>query len=170
MRKSFAWLICMVFVYVLICASSDNYMKWLTKQRSNQPEILTSDKYTFGDLYGFSFLPQFRFKTVLPNYLPLEKIHHQNGKLDFYILGDSYLYSFFDKKTAHLSTVIIIHIFLYSYYNLLLNTLKLFRSTLYQLLLLILFLVPAYVLSLQHTPFYITFSETYVLTLLSLPS
>jgi hypothetical protein len=101
MRKSFAWLICMVFVYVLICASSDNYMKWLTKQRSNQPEILTSDKYTFGDLYGFSFLPQFRFKTVLPNYLTLEKIHHQNGKLDFYILGDSYLYSFFDKKTEY---------------------------------------------------------------------
>lgn len=101
MRRGFAWLLFILSSYVLICASSDQLMKWLSNNRSTQTEILTSDKYTYGDLYGFSYLPQFQIKTILPSFLkPVENLQVRGGN-DLYILGDSYLYSFFKKSPAY---------------------------------------------------------------------
>ena len=103
MRKFLAWSIFLLFTYLLICASSDSSMKWLNKYRSQQPEILQSDKYTFGDLYGFTYLSQFRIikdtnKVELPN-----KIATSSPSKDLYILCDSYLHSSFDENPNYFS-------------------------------------------------------------------
>ncbi|MFM6947984.1 MAG: hypothetical protein ACKOWQ_03120 [Aquirufa sp.] len=98
MKKIFAWFLFVLFAYVLVCASSDPGMKFLSKLRNHQPEILQSDKYTFGDLYGLSYLPQFR--TIKdPSYVELPTILDTNQRTNnLYILCDSYLYSSFDEN------------------------------------------------------------------------
>jgi len=105
MRKILAWFSLVIFTYVLVCASSDKTMKWLSQQRSLQPEILRSDKYTFGDLYGFSYLPQFRIiKDTSKVELPTNVVVSLPSK-DLYVLCDSYFYSSFVENPRYFSGV-----------------------------------------------------------------
>lgn len=105
MRKILAWFSLVIFTYVLVCASSDSTMKWLSQQRDMQLDVLRSDKYTFGDLYGFSYLPQFRIiKDSRFVDLPSD-LDTNNRNKDLYILCDSYLYSSFDEKSAYFSGI-----------------------------------------------------------------
>lgn len=105
MRKLLAWFIFLLFTYLLICASSDSSMKWLSKYRSRQIELLQSDKYIYGDLYGFSYLP--KFKNIKdPRYVDVPFDEESTSKLnDLYILCDSYLYSSFDENPNYFSGI-----------------------------------------------------------------
>lgn len=98
MKKLFAFLVLLISLYWLVCASSTSGMRWINKLRDKQWTILQSDKYTYGDLYGISYLKEFRIPKE-SGFVPLSK-QYANIPLshDLYILGDSYLYSYFDKK------------------------------------------------------------------------
>ena len=68
MRKSLAWIILIISAYFMFGAHFVASMKWISHLRSQQTELLQSDKYTFGDLYSFANLPQFRFPTNFQNF------------------------------------------------------------------------------------------------------
>ncbi|MHA8051089.1 hypothetical protein V7S79_08220 [Aquirufa sp. ROCK-SH2] len=105
MRRILAWFLFVLFAFVLVCTGSDASMKWINKLSNHLPENLQSDKYTFGDLYGFTYLPQFRIVkdpsyVELPSYLDTI----QRTK-DLFILCDSYLYSSFEENSTYFKGV-----------------------------------------------------------------
>lgn len=95
MKKIAAFIVFFVCLLVLVISSSEQAMRGITKQRYAGTGLLHSDKYAFGDLYGLSYLPEFRLPKSAgfiepPTGLPAEK------DIDLYIVGDSYLYSYLD--------------------------------------------------------------------------
>jgi hypothetical protein len=95
MKKTAAFFVFLVCLLALLVSSSEQGMRVLTKQRYTGSGMLHSDKYAFGDLYGISYLPEFRIAKEdkfidVPTGLPVEK------DIDLYIVGDSYLYSYLD--------------------------------------------------------------------------
>lgn len=53
--------------------------------------LFTSDRFRLGDLYGKSFLPQFRYKADSYHTFIAPKVKNDKGKIDLYIYGDSFL-------------------------------------------------------------------------------
>ncbi len=105
MKKLLAFLVLLILLYWLVCASSTTGMRWINKLRDQQWTFLQSDKYTYGDLYGISYLKEFRIPKE-PEYVPLPKPDTSIKRpYDLYILGDSYLYSYFDKKPDYYTGV-----------------------------------------------------------------
>jgi RNase H-fold protein (predicted Holliday junction resolvase) len=105
MKKILAYFILILSLYWLVCASSKSGMKWVNKVRDHQFEIFKSDKYTYGDLYGISYLKDFRI-IKQEGFVDLPKnLEAHNKKHDLYILGDSYLYSFFNKNPSYYNGV-----------------------------------------------------------------
>jgi hypothetical protein len=95
MKKTAAFFVFLVCLLALLVSSSEQGMRVLTKQRYGGSGLLHSDKYAFGDLYGISYIPEFRIPKEekfieVPAGLPVEK------DIDLYIVGDSYLYSYLD--------------------------------------------------------------------------
>jgi hypothetical protein len=95
MKKIVAFFVFIICLLALLVSSSEQGMRILTKERYAGSGILNSDKYAFGDLYGISYLPEFRIPKEekfieVPAGLPAEK------DLDLYVVGDSYLYSYLD--------------------------------------------------------------------------
>ena len=105
MRKILAGFLFAVFAFVMVCAGSDSAMKWINHVNDSLPESLKSDKYTFGDLYGFTYLPQFRIIKD-PSYVELpSKLGTIARTNNLYILCDSYLYSSFDENPSYFDGV-----------------------------------------------------------------
>jgi hypothetical protein len=95
MKKIAAFFVFFSCLLALVVSSSEQGMRKLTKERYAGSGILNSDKYAFGDLYGISYLPDFRIAKQekfmeVPSGLPAEK------DIDLYLVGDSYLYSYLD--------------------------------------------------------------------------
>lgn len=75
-------------------------MRWLTQVRYQESGALGSDKYRFGDLYGLSYLPDFRIEH--DNALISHQVKSTRSRdTDLYILGDSYLYSYIQMDTSN---------------------------------------------------------------------
>ncbi len=66
-------------------------MKKTAQYRYNLDNVLGSDKYTYGDLYGLSYLPAFKIKSeTQPEIKPCGK----PGNINLYTICDSYLWFF----------------------------------------------------------------------------
>jgi hypothetical protein len=100
MKRAFAFLVMIVLLLVLGISSSDQAMRWLSKSRYLQEGNLGSDKYRYGDLYGLSYLPDFR---MLKDTSLIVNQFTSAGRrdTDLYIIGDSYLYSYIQMDTAN---------------------------------------------------------------------
>jgi hypothetical protein len=104
MKKIAALFVLLVCLLALSVSSSEQAMRVITKQRYAGTGLFHSDKYTFGDLYGLSYLPEFRLPKSEgfiqpPTGLPAEK------DIDLYIVGDSYLYSYLEPIPANYARV-----------------------------------------------------------------
>jgi len=100
MKRVFALLVMIVLLLVLGISSSDQAMRWVSKARYQQEGNLGSDKYRYGDLYGLSYLPDFRMlkdTSLITNQFTSEGLRD----MDLYILGDSYLYSYIHMDTTN---------------------------------------------------------------------
>ncbi len=75
-------------------------MRWMAQARYQEAGALGSDKYRFGDLYGLSYLPEFRIahdNTLISN----QVTSNSSRDTDLYILGDSYLFSYVQMDTSN---------------------------------------------------------------------
>lgn len=106
MRKLFAFLVCVFFLIVLVLSSWNTGMQWLTQDRYARKGGLGSDKYTFGDLYGLSYLPEFKIsKDTQLLALPPQEVNALKKKCNLTLLGDSYFYSSFKKSVGYFPRV-----------------------------------------------------------------
>ena len=88
-------LIAGVFSAVFILSSNVNFMKIWAQYRYSGASKLPSDKYRFGDLYGFSYLAQYKKREFIADDV---KPYYLRNKLtrnvDLYSICDSYLWAF----------------------------------------------------------------------------
>jgi hypothetical protein len=104
MKKLVAVLVFFVCLVALVVSSSEKGMRILTKQRYAGLGLWHSDKYLFGDLYGLSYLSAFR----LPKkeaFVKVPELSAASRDIDLYVVGDSYLYSYFDTIPAYYARV-----------------------------------------------------------------
>lgn len=102
MQKLIAFLVFVFCVATLYLTSSNVGMKWITQDRYSRIGAFGADKYIFGDLYGLSYLSKFK-NLKDSNFVPLpskQQILEANAA-SLFILGDSYLYSFFKEDTRY---------------------------------------------------------------------
>ena len=102
MQKLLAFLVFIFCALTLYLTSSNTGMKWVTRDRYSRIGALGADKYLFGDLYGLTYLSKFK-KVKDTNFVSLpaidQKANSDTAKL--FILGDSYLYSFFKEDPRY---------------------------------------------------------------------
>ena len=92
-------LACIGFIFcalTLYLTSSNAGMKWITQDRYSRIGALGADKYLYGDLYGLTYLSKFKI-TKDTNFvsIPAKDRKANSDTANLFILGDSYLYSFF---------------------------------------------------------------------------
>jgi hypothetical protein len=90
----------LVLLLILGVSSSEQAMRWTSQVRYQETGILGSDKYRFGDLYGLTYLPDFRIEkdnSLLSNQYQVD----HTRDMDLYILGDSYLFSYIQMDTSN---------------------------------------------------------------------
>ncbi|CAM4227299.1 hypothetical protein EWU23_10060 [Cytophagaceae bacterium 50C-KIRBA] len=105
MRRLIALFLFIFFSSILVISSSEKGMHWITQGRYARNDAWGADKYRFGDLYGVSYLSDFRIAKDT-HLLPLpQKTDTVLRDYDLTILGDSYLYSSFQEHPAYFSRV-----------------------------------------------------------------
>lgn len=92
MRKVFSILVFLFFSAVYLLSSNVYLMKKIAAYRYELESPLGSDKYIYGDLYGFSYLSDYRIK--LEKKPPLISTCQRPGNINLYMICDSYLWSF----------------------------------------------------------------------------
>jgi len=102
MQKPFAFIGFIFFALTLCFSSSNAGMKWITHDRYSRIGALGADKYLYGDLYGLTYLSKFK-RVKDTNFVSFPAIDQKaNGQTDnLFILGDSYLYSFFKEDPSY---------------------------------------------------------------------
>ncbi len=95
MKRIILLLVAVVFFGVFVVSSNTNWMKELTKYRYLLGSKVPSDKYRFGDLYGFSYLCPYKVRALFPEDLRnyYVKDRSQTGT-ELYGIVDSYLWAF----------------------------------------------------------------------------
>ena len=94
-RKIVLWLIAGTFLMIFILSSNTAFMKVWAGYRYSFISKIPSDKYRFGDLYGFSYLPSFKLRGFVPQDLRNNVVQKSiNCNIDLYSICDSYLWSF----------------------------------------------------------------------------
>jgi hypothetical protein len=97
---SFVFIFCALTLYL---TSSNAGMKWITQDRYSRMGLLGADKYLYGDLYGLTYLSKFKHVKDT-NFVPLPPAKDQKTypkSANLFILGDSYLYSFFKEDPRY---------------------------------------------------------------------
>ena len=102
MQKLLAFLGFIFCVLTLYLTSSNTGMKWITRDRYSRVGAFGADKYLYGDLYGLTYLSQFK-KIKDTNFVSLPAIDQKSNSdtAKLFILGDSYLYSFFKEDPRY---------------------------------------------------------------------
>lgn len=105
MRKLIAFIVLIFCSAVLIISSSEKGMHMITQGRYARSDAWGADKYRFGDLYGISYLSDFRIEKDT-HLLALPALKDSVFRdYDLTILGDSYLYSSFQVQAAYFNRV-----------------------------------------------------------------
>ena len=95
MRRAILILIAALFFGIFVASSNTNWMKDLTKYRYSLASKVPSDKYRFGDLYGFSYLRPYKVRALAPEDL---RSHYVKSRppmgTELYGIVDSYLWAF----------------------------------------------------------------------------
>ncbi len=104
MKKLLAVLVFVLCAGLLMVSSSQSGMSWLTHARYQPNSLLGSDKYLYGDLYGISYLSNFKYIKDVSAVRPDELISKQKD-ISLYVIGDSYFYSSFEIIPAYFERV-----------------------------------------------------------------
>jgi hypothetical protein len=89
MKKTAAYITLILFTVIYFISSNDLLMKKIVQYRFQTNSFWGADKYRYGDLYGLSFLNEYK--------IPVEKkdiphpIQPANKNIDFYCICDSYV-------------------------------------------------------------------------------
>jgi len=110
MRRIFAFVVLFFLAFVLIFGSSNQGMRLLSQRRYIRQDGWGADKFSFGDLYGLTYIKPFKMPRDT-SFVALPVLETDSVKYKMHIIGDSYLYSFFSmdpryfKKTGEVQFV-----------------------------------------------------------------
>ncbi|MGI4822681.1 MAG: hypothetical protein ACRYFV_15840 [Janthinobacterium lividum] len=95
MKRTISLLVAGLFFGLFVLSSNSSWMKSLAQYRYASTSIWQPDKYRYGDLYGFSFLHDYRqtgfgFTELRPYYVHKKSPH----SVELYSICDSYLWTF----------------------------------------------------------------------------
>ncbi|MFD2144185.1 hypothetical protein [Mucilaginibacter antarcticus] len=105
MKKIVAYFIMVISAFVLVVCAVDDFTKVLSNLRKT-PEALRSwwgsDKYKYGDLYGFTYLPQFRVAEPVgsEDIVPIAACDSNVRLYNVYGLSDSYTFNVFKTRIS----------------------------------------------------------------------
>lgn len=94
MRRIVAFVGLLFLAFVLIFGSSNEGMRLLSQRRYMRQDGWGADKFTFGDLYGLTYIKPFKMPRDT-SFVALPVLETDSAKYKLHIIGDSYLYSFF---------------------------------------------------------------------------
>src|ERR1700761_3955694 len=99
MKKLLLGLTAAVFIIIYVLSSSEPFMKTVAQARYKSDAFWGSDKYAYGDLFGLSYLPEFRINQ--PKVAGLITIDVPKSKRDINLYGlvDSHIYAFVKSDT-----------------------------------------------------------------------
>lgn len=91
MKKYFIIIVLLVLIILYSISSSGAIMREIVSYRNDLDSPLGADKYKYGDLYGFSYLQEYRL--LLGSDSPSVKLDRYNVPkiIDLYVVHDSYL-------------------------------------------------------------------------------
>ena len=90
MKKMFSFFLGLFFLFILVISFSNNLMKLFANFHNSKNSIFGSDKYRYGDLYGLSYLKDFKFE-IDENSNNVALIKYNTSAYNLFIAGDSYL-------------------------------------------------------------------------------
>lgn len=98
MRKVLAYFLVLLCLAALVISQSSELMRVWENRVYARNHVLWSDRYTYGDLYGLSYLPTFK--------IPHEEAFIQpkvqaRGNHHLSIIGDSYFYSYLPMQAQY---------------------------------------------------------------------
>jgi hypothetical protein len=100
MKKFVLLLFSASFILLLIVSSSGDIMKNITRYRFSMQSVFGSDKDEYGDLFGMSYLPDFRIKNDYTSSDVAVKKYNRPRCVNLVIAGDSYLGSSYVKNSS----------------------------------------------------------------------
>jgi len=109
MRKIIAAFVFLGCCYLLKVSVSEKSMKEITDSRYQSDDIFSSSKFKYGDLFGISFLKEFKIKKVEHVDKPIN-VDLLPRNLSLYIICDSYVFNPFEGKSDYFSRVKDLHI------------------------------------------------------------
>jgi hypothetical protein len=90
MRKLIAYIVLGILLFIYIVSMKTTFMNKVSDYINVEDiSILKSDKYRYGDLYGLSYLPDYKF---LFTPYQIETFSKGNNNKNLYIIGDSYVH------------------------------------------------------------------------------
>lgn len=104
MRRIFAFVGLCFLAFVLIFSSSNEGMRLLSQRRYMRQDGWGADKFTFGDLYGLTYIKPFKMARDT-SFVALPVLKSDSVKYKMHIIGDSYLYSFFSMDPSYFEKI-----------------------------------------------------------------
>ncbi len=98
MKKLLLGLTAAVFFIIYALSCSESFMKFIAQARYQSDAFWGSDKYAYGDLFGLSYLPQFRIQQPPTGYITVD-VPKGNRDINLYGLVDSHIYAFVKSDT-----------------------------------------------------------------------
>jgi hypothetical protein len=100
MGKKFLIIFTVFFIILLIISTSSKLMKIISDYRFSTRTILRSDKYYYGDMFGLSYLSDFKIKNDFESSEIEVKKYNKTPSINLYIAGDSYLSNSYVKNSS----------------------------------------------------------------------
>ena len=99
MKRIAAYIVLFVSIVLYAISCSNTLTEDYTDARFNGPVIFSYDKFRYGDLFGISFLPGYKFERAKePAYVKKEK-YNIPPVVDLYLINDSYVGFYLDSDT-----------------------------------------------------------------------
>src|SRR6185369_6871946 len=90
-KKLALYLITFLAIVIYILSCNETFMRFFAEgwRNEDRPRLLNIDTNKYGDLYGMSYLPE--FKTPVGDVYSDERITKNSESIDLYVIGDSFL-------------------------------------------------------------------------------
>jgi len=99
MKSFFCYILSSFFLSIYILSSTDGLMKTVAQFRFTAEGCLKSARYRYGDLYGISFLPEFKKEIWSERSMIKSNSCRLPRKVNLYSICDSYLWNYIKSDT-----------------------------------------------------------------------
>jgi hypothetical protein len=108
-KRIIVWIILIILLTFYVSSCSNSLSKKFTNARYSDNSWFSWDKYHYGDLFGLSFLPDFKFPVSEEPLNVSKTVYHFPKIIDLYVVHDSYLATYLNCDTNFYGISRIVH-------------------------------------------------------------